>query len=99
MHASPLHAACILLQFNANLIFEAANRGAERLTEAEPEHTAIGVVQGQVPGEEVGVLSSTPKDSEVSNIVETTTVSAITTWESSEAEVVGSRAWRGCSIP
>jgi len=46
-----------------------------------PVHIAIVVVQVAVPGVVVVILSSTPEESIVPNIVETTIVIAITTWE------------------
>ena len=60
---------------------EAADGSTERLIVVVPVHIAIVVVQVAVPGVVVVVLSSTPEESVVSNIVETTIVIAITTWE------------------
>ena len=79
MHASPLRDACILLHFNANLIFEGADGRSNRLIFVENFDIAIVVVQVSVPGVVVVVLGGTPEESVVSNIVKTTIVIAITT--------------------
>ncbi len=70
-------------QIDKQSIPEAADGSTERLIDAVvvPVHIAIVVVHVAVPGVVIVVLGSTPEESVVSNIVETTIVIAITTWE------------------
>ena len=61
---------------------EAADGSTERLNVvAVPAHIAIVEVQVAEPGVVAADLSSTPEESVVSNIAETTTATAKTTWE------------------
>jgi hypothetical protein len=74
---------------------EAANGGTGRLIGAGPAHIAIVFVKEAVPGGGAVELGSTPEESEVSNIVETTIGIARTTWESGEATCIDcSYIWR-----
>ena len=65
-------------------ILEATDGGTNRLIAVVPVQIVNAVVQTAAPGGVDGGLSSTPEKSDASNILETTSANAITTWESRE---------------